>query len=93
MNIRVQQDPASTSLQALTTGSGLTFVAGTFTPGPPTPGVNNGIQIVITKVQSLAMNGGVPIQNAYYDLLVDQPGGLTILLMAGQFDLAATVTR
>jgi len=93
MMVRTTEDPAATLLLSLATGSGLTFVAQTFTPGPPLPSANNGITIVITRAQSLAMNSGVPLLGAYYDLFVDQPGGTTILLMKGQFDLAATGTR
>lgn len=95
MMIRLAADPSSTLLQSLTSSppAGLTFIAGTFSPGPPLPAFNNGIAIALTRAQTLAMNGGVPISGAYYDLLVDQPGSTTILLMSGPFDLLPTVTR
>lgn len=93
MMVRSSEDPASTQLLSLTVGSGLTWVSQTFSPGPPQPSVNNGITITITRAQSLALNGGVPLTGAYYDLLVDLPGGTTICLMKGQFDLVPTVTR
>ena len=93
MTVRVLDDPSATSLLSLTTGAGLTLVTQTFSPGPPLPSAPNGIQIVITKAQSLAMNGGVPQLGGYYDVFLDQPSGTSLLLMAGAFDLAATVTR
>ena len=93
MMIRLDRDPAATQLLSLTTGAGLDWVSQTFTGGPSAPAFDNGIEITITRAQSLAMNGGVPLVGAYYDLLVDAPGGTTVHLMAGQFDLMATVTR
>lgn len=93
MMVRLERDPASTMLLSLTTVSGLTWVSQTFTGGPPTPSVNNGITITITRAQSLAMNSGVPFVGGYYDLLVDNPGGTTTHLIAGSFDLMPTVTR
>lgn len=93
MMIRQTGEPGSPLLQSLTTGAGLTLVSGTFTPGPPMPSVPNGVRIQITRAQSLAMNGGVGIREAYYDLLFDMPGGTTILALAGVFNLLSTVTR
>lgn len=93
MSIRRAADPSSTLLLSLGSGSGLSFVTQTFVPGPPMPAAPNGVSIAITRAQSLAMNSGVPYDNAYYDLLIDQPGSTTLLLMAGPFDLKATVSR
>lgn len=93
MTIRQDQDPTSLTLLSLTSGSGLTFMADTFTPGPPMPSVNNGVSIAITKAQTFSMNDGVAINDAYYDLLIDKPDGTTMMLMAGPFDVLATVTR
>jgi hypothetical protein len=93
MMVRLERDPASTQLLSLTIGSGLEWVSDTFTGGPDAPAVDNGIQVTITRAQSLAMNGGVPFVGGYYDLLVDNAGGTTTHLMAGQFDLMPTVTR
>lgn len=93
MSIRLECDPAAEEVLYLVTGDGLEWVSETFEGGPAAPSVDNGVAITITRTQSLAMNGGVPFVGGYYDLLVDMPGGVTIELMAGQFDLMATVTR
>jgi hypothetical protein len=93
MMVRLERDPASTQVLSLTVGAGLEWVTETFTGGPALPSAANGIELTITRVQSLAMNGGVPFVGGYYDLLVDTAGGTTIHLMAGQFDLMPTVTR
>lgn len=93
MNIRAAQDASSTSLQTLGIGTGITLISDTFTPGPALPSAPNGVEIKLTASQTLAMNGGVAIRNAYYDVLVDMPDGTTLLLMNGPFDLLPTVTR
>jgi len=92
MMVRLRCDPSSTQVLSLTTGDGLEWVSDSF-PGGPSVSVNNGIRITITRDQSLAMNNGVPFVGGYYDVLVDTPNGTTLHLMAGQFDLMATVTR
>jgi hypothetical protein len=93
MMVRLERDPAATQVLSLTTSAGLEWVSDTFDGGPDAPSVDNGIQITITRTASLAMNGGVPFVGGYYDLLVDNPDSTTTHLMAGQFDLMATVTR
>lgn len=93
MMVRLEGDPTAELVLSLETGSGLEWVAQTFTGGPDTPEADNGIEITITREQSLDMNDGVPFVGGYYDLLADLPGGTTVHLMAGQFDLMATVTR
>lgn len=99
MVVRLRCDPASTQVLYMTSfhqtpgdTPGLVFVSDTFDGGPDVT-VNNGIQITITNTQSLAMNSGVQFTGGYYDLLVDTLAGKTLSLMAGQFDLMATVTR
>lgn len=93
MMVRLDRDPTAAQVFSLTIGSGLTWVSQTFTGGPVQPAVNNGLTIAITRALSLAANGGVSFVGGYYDLLVDNPGGTTTHLMAGQFDLLPTVTR
>ncbi|AKU93368.1 hypothetical protein AKJ09_11514 [Labilithrix luteola] len=93
MVARVAPDSASAQIMSLIAGGGLTFIADTFSPGPPMPSVNNGIEIMITSSASLAMNGGVAYSGGYYDLLIDKSDGATMMLMAGQFDLLPTVSR
>lgn len=98
MNVRLSNDPSATSVLTLSgtaggSSSGLTFVKDTFSPGPPTPSVYNGVEVSITRAQSLSMNGGVPFKGGYYDILVDKLDGTTELLICGEFELRSTVTR
>jgi hypothetical protein len=93
MTIRLERDPEAEETLSLSIGDGLEWVTDTFDGGPEEPAADNGIEITITRAQSLAMNDEKPFSGGYYDLLVDNPDGTTTLLMAGQFDLLPTVTR
>lgn len=93
MSIRLEGDPRATEVLFLETGSGLEWASDTFAGGPAAPSVNNGITISITRTQSLDMNGGRQFVGGYYDVLADMADGTTVEIMAGQFDLMATVTR
>lgn len=90
--VKPSPDASATAIISLTIGAGLSWTAGTITPGPATPGYNNGIRIFIDRATSLAANSGVAIQ-AYYDLLCDWSIGETSILARGTFLLAPTATR
>jgi hypothetical protein len=92
MRVRLEEDPASTSLLALSSGAGLTLISDTFSPGPAMPAAPNGVRIQITRAQSLAMNGG-EVFHGYYDVIADQADGTSMLLLCGAFQLQTTVTR
>ena len=90
--VKPSSDATQAAILSLTLGAGLAFTAGTITPGPATPGYNNGIIITVTRAQSLAANAGATI-SAYYDLLVDWANGTTTIVARGTFNIAATGTR
>lgn len=78
MKIRQTQDPSSSTILTLSTGSGLTLggTAGT-------------LSISLTSAQTLAMGFGT----YYYDImLIDGLGGQSFI-MGGPFIVGATVTR
>ena len=90
--VKPSSDASAAAIISLTIGTGLEWVADTFTGGPTAPAYNNGIAIWVTRTVSLAANAGAAMAG-YYDLLVDWPTGETSMLARGTFTLAATGTR
>ena len=97
MMVRLANNAQSPLILSLTSSpaAGLSFVSGTTSPGPAAPAYPNGVQINITKAQTLAIANNYPGETQFaYDLMADNLGsGTTELLMCGPLILQSTVTR
>lgn len=97
MMVRLAPNATSPLILSFTSSpsAGLLGVIIPIVPGPPTPTAVNGVQLTISRAQSLVTASTYPNQQQfYYDLLADNLGSSTTeLLMQGAFIIAPTVTR
>lgn len=89
LNVRQYQDVGSTSLLALTIGSGLAFTHAQEPGGPADPGAGapNALAVTITAAQLGSLTPGV----YYYNAWIDYPNGTHQVGLSGRFIVGSTL--
>jgi hypothetical protein len=89
MQVREKEDASSALIATFSTGTGeIVFTAATVSPGPATPGYNNGFTLTVSAANAASYARGV----YFYDLIMTA-AGVNTCIMNGTFEVVPTVTR